>query len=355
MAFRFDPGIQSNVRVQLPPYHLVMMNPGMRTMRIRGDEGLGTVFGDFGKFWKTTFERIPQMAVGAATGYATSGGEWWGAAAGAAAARTRKGKWLKFKVFPSAIIPGAIGGAVVGIGQAAFGGMTGGMSGFSATPWGTVIGKTGGILKGAWTGMGNVFSKAAPGGIGPPEPWGILKNAGDYIPSFAKSAGGFVLDNPSFALGVGGMFFAGGEGEPGPSEPPPEPPPERETPIECLEPPCPGDPVQVIPGPVYGPYLPPPDGSYLAPDYGGFDPYYGIQGGQFYDEYGPPGPFDTGSMVITQEPRAAQYTSPSLYSVADAGLTTDIMDTGSRNYYAEYLDGPPTRWPMRRRQRYVYR
>lgn len=354
MAFRFDPHIRSNVQVKLPPYHLVLMNPGLRTMRIRDDGNLGVIFGDFGKFMQTTFERIPQMTVGAATGYATSGGEWWGAAAGAAAARTRKGKWLKFKVLQSAVIPGAIGGAVVGIGKLAIKGIMGSYGGFGAS--------TGNVLKGSWTKLGDVFSKGAPGGIGPPEPWGILKNPGSMIPSFVKSTGKFAMDNPSIILGIGGMAFGGGEGEPGPVAPPPAPPPERETPIECINPPCPGDPIQVIPGPVYGPYLPPPDGSYLAPEYGVFDPYYGIQGAPYYDEYGPAA-FETGSRVISQEPltnmnRIDQYSSPSLYSVseANAGLTTDILTTGpDRNYYAEYLDGLPTRWPMRRRQRYVYR
>lgn len=228
--YTFDPHTSAGVPLFVYHNHSRLINPGVRTMLLRSDGNLGGFFGDVGRFFKKTVQKLPQMAVGAATGYVTSGGDWHGAAAGAVAARTRKGKWLKFKVLPHAVVPGAIAGGVVGVGKLAYGAATGGVEGAMSTPLGSALGKTGEILKGAWSKTTEVVTGTPETAGGVPQPGvepgqvitaatksgtpNILSRAGSTVVDFVKATGDFVISNPDLVLGIGGAILAGSQKAP---------------------------------------------------------------------------------------------------------------------------------------------
>lgn len=294
MAFRFDPPIRSNVQVKYPRA-LFMPYPRMRYIRTRNHQHLEGVFGDIKDFvWKTV-KKLPQITTGAVTGYVTSGGDWAGAAAGAVAARTRKGEWLKFKVFPSAVVPGAIAGGVVGAAKLA----TTGAWGNLGSP-----GSTADTLKNAWGSVSDTaetaFGKAKDflfGGPGVPQPGvtpgtfvqaaqpGFLQTAGSTLLTGAKSVGGFMLNNPMLTAPLIGAIGGGGG-----QEVPPEmmmgPPPMMGPPVQ-QPPPQPEPifvPVPVQPPPYYDPTFGPPAGYQAPPSY----MVPGISIAPIYDEFSIP-------------------------------------------------------------------
>lgn len=115
-----------------------------------------------------------------------------------------------------------------------------------------------------------------------------------------------------------------------------------------------GQPVQIVPGPVAGPFLPPPSGAFGLPEFGAFDTIYTLPfeaperngyGGVMQDTS-----FPIGTHTVTERnmgPRnRAQFASPSLYTVDPRLAESEVLETG-QTYFVDYLDGVGSRWPVR--------